>query len=425
MTVMGRGLSACFQLGRTGVVEIYGTFLEGSTINLEADEDYVGAGTSVEFFEETAGSLGTDASGPPWNEEEVDVEPRVHRYYIEVDGGPPSQVSLVTVTAAPPTLTEPDGGETIVPGSTYQFTATTINDAATISLSFHVTGPSAYDETFAGSFDTDHWEFDWDTTGLDQGDYTVTAQRETASGTVESDPATVDVSAFTPSSLVGIIEWWRADLGLTVDGDSVDWVGQHAGSTLTAALANAPTVNATDATLNNLQTLSFVRANSDRLVGTVPDRPAPLTEATHVTLLMKQDAWNSSAGIWSCGTQNLAIFQQGSTPNIALINNTTDCANSGGTLNTWVLVEAAFTGATGGGTSDSLTIKGNTPSTGAAGNNNPSSTCTVGGNAALSAFSSTTQYFMMMRDRATTDEDRANLFTYLSALTGTSAPWTP
>jgi hypothetical protein len=405
-----------------GVV-VSGTFIEGSTVNLLASETFVGAGTSVEFFEQTAGSLGTDASGPPWTEEETLVTPGTHEYYIQVDGGPPSGTTQVRVTPIAPDLTEPDGGEIINLGSVFEFTATTFDDDATTALNFHVTGPNDYEENFVGVFDTDHWEYTWDTTGLDTGDYVVSARRSTAGGTVESE-GTVTVTAFTPSIMTGMLDWGVTDDGVAVGGANTTWTWKLAGMVFTAANANAPTVNATDATLNNLQTLSFVRANSDRLIATGGvDRPAPNSVPTQIILLLKQDTWNSTAGLFSAGTQNLAIFQSGSTPNLAQNNNATVNADGGAVLGTWVLIQALFTGST----SDSMTIKGDlTPTTGAsAGINNPSSTWTMGGNAALSAFSGFTIYFGAVLSQAASAGDLANLKTWLATRIGTSAPWTP
>jgi len=230
--------------------------------------------------------------------------------------------------------------------------------------------------------------------------------------------------AFTPSAITGILDWGVTDLGVVVDGANTTWTWRVAGMAFTAANANAPTVNATDATLNNLQTLSFIRANSDRLIATSGvDRPAPATTPTHILLLLKQDTWNASAGIFSAGTQNLAIFQSGTTPNIALNNNATANADAGAVLSTWVLLETLFTGSTG----DIVRIKGDeTPTTGAsAGNNNPSSTWTLGSNAGLTAFAGLTIYFGAVLSQAIAAGDRTALLTWLAARIGTSAPWTP
>jgi hypothetical protein len=388
MPMIGIGIAPGFGGGIRNVVSISGTFEEGSTINLLADADFVDDGTSVEFFEVTAGSLGTDASGPPWTEEQTAVTPGLHGYYIEVDGGAPSRITQINVTPQAPTLGGA-GNENVFTNLAFEFTATTFDDSETDSLSFRVTGPGGYDQTFTGVFDTDHWEYTWTTTGLTPGTYTRRAIRATAGGTASSETADMAVAVFSPSLMTGILDWGRTDLDCVSTGGNTTWDWQVFGMSFTAADANAPTINATDATLNNLQTLSFVRVNSDRLIATAGvDRPAPATTPTYTHLLLKQDTWNASAGIFSAGTQNLALFQSGTTPNIAQNNNATANANAGAVLGQWSAIRSLNTGST----SDSLVCQGTTASGASAGNNNPGATWTIGSNAALTAFSGITFY---------------------------------
>ncbi len=183
--------------GASGSVAVSGTLTEGQNLNLTADPVVVGAGTSVEFFGGSAGttSISTDASGPPWTATDLAVTPGTKLYRFKVDGGAYSAGTSVNVAAIAPTLTEPDGGESISTGDLFEFTATTFNDAVTSGVTFRVTGPGGYDQTFAGVLDTGVWEYAWDTTGLTDGAYVVRAIRAGAWGTVESATATVAVAA--------------------------------------------------------------------------------------------------------------------------------------------------------------------------------------------------------------------------------------
>ena len=171
-----------------GPVIVSGTFTEGSDIDLLADETAVGAGTSVEFFggEDGTTSISTDSSGPPWTATDTAVTPGTKLYRIKVDGGDYSEGTQLTVSAQVPTLAEPDEGEQIQIGVTFELQATTVDDSVTTGVSFHVTGPSSYDQTFAGTLATGTWSYDWDTTGLTAGSYSVTATRSGTWGSVSS-----------------------------------------------------------------------------------------------------------------------------------------------------------------------------------------------------------------------------------------------
>jgi len=224
---------------------------------------------------------------------------------------------------------------------------------------------------------------------------------------------------FAPGNVPGIIEWWQADLGVDTAA-GVAWTGQLAGYVLEEA-TNYPDVNSADATLNGLQTISFVAANTDRLVLTGgPDRPAPSTQSTYLYLLLKQDTWGSAAGIFSSGTQNLAIFQSGSTPNIAMNNNATVNANAGAVVTQWSAVRALFSGSTG----DSLICQGTTATGSSAGVNNPGTTWVLGANGGQTTFSGITVYFAAIIAGNPGSGAISKLDGYLASRIGSSTPFT-
>jgi hypothetical protein len=367
-------------VGAVGVI-VSGTFVEGSDIDLLADEDFVGAGTSVEFFV-NAVSIGTDASGPPWTETDPAVTPGQKAYTIEVDGGDPSPATIITVTAQAPTLTEPDGGEIVVEGSIFQFTATTFDDSVTADVDFHVTGPSSYDETFAGTLDTGVWEYAWDTTGLIDGFYSVTAVRSGSWGSVSSTPASITIAdEFDYAGMTGLVDGWLADRGVNTTSGVV-WTGLN--GNLLSAVTSAPTFNASDATVDGFPSFSFVRANSDRLQCLTIDRPAPGTTPTFILLILKQTAWTTSGtpGIFNAGSARLSIFPAGSTPQLSQSNGTARNNNGGAVIGTWVPCGVYFANSTADFIQCLATLTGAL----AAGNNDPTTTITVGGNAGLTSF---------------------------------------
>jgi hypothetical protein len=204
MRVLG-GIGLGLGMGWAGVSfaetlppEVLGdTFTEGSDIDLIADETTVGAGTSVEFFGGADGtsSLGTDSSGPPWTETDPAVTPGVKLYRIRVDGGAYSQGTQLTVTAQAATILEPDPIEQILVGTTFELQATTFDDSVTTGVSFRITGPSSYDQTFAGSLSGGVWSYNWDTTSLPAGSYSVTATRTGAWGSITSGAVSCSLQA--------------------------------------------------------------------------------------------------------------------------------------------------------------------------------------------------------------------------------------
>ena len=64
---------------------------------------------------------------------------------------------------------------------------------------------------------------------------------------------------WTPESINGITNWWRADMGVTLSGATVtSWVDQIAGKTLTQeGTSTAPDFVASDTTMNNQPAIEF------------------------------------------------------------------------------------------------------------------------------------------------------------------------
>lgn len=147
------------------------------------------------------------------------------------------------------------------------------------------------------------------------------------------------VSAWTPSNLSGILEWWQ--MGLDYSGPN--WLGQFAGHDLAQATpALEGTVISPDATLGNLTTLRLNGTSQYRRCTTIA-RPAPSVADTTITIVGKQRSWQST-GTWIAnGPGTLRITQQSVTPEIAIANSGGPVnLNDAGTLNTWRRVEAFF-----------------------------------------------------------------------------------
>ena len=141
-----------------------------------------------------------------------------------------------------------------------------------------------------------------------------------------------------------LLQWCRADLGLTI-GVGFDWQDQSSGNHdyVNAVAASGPSLNATDATLSNLPTLTFngtTQGCSSNL-----QIPAPGTTPTFIWMIVRQDAWASNENIIS-GSGGPVIRQSNSTPNIRQFNTNLTTENPGAPLAAWRRVACWFSNST-------------------------------------------------------------------------------
>lgn len=165
-----------------------------------------------------------------------------------------------------------------------------------------------------------------------------------------------------------VLAGWQSDKSVTVATGASQWndLSGNSNNFVQASGSFQPTVTATDATLNNLQTISCASASSQNMVAASLDLPAPpLT----IYAVFRQTAWTAGHELWATTTgDSYALSPNTSTPSLVMFNGTAVNLSSGATLNTWVRAVAIFSNST----ADSLKLGSAAAVTGAnAGATNP------------------------------------------------------
>lgn len=218
---------------------------------------------------------------------------------------------------------------------------------------------------------------------------------------------------FSPSNITGAIDWWRADAGYT----GAAWLGQKAGNDLAQAVAGQRGTSASDATLNNLTTLTLDGTDDYRRCTTVAPA-APGTTPTFIYMLVKHVAWVSGDALHAGGAGAFAVQPIGVTPALVISNPTNVNSNTGATVGSWKRIEASFTNTVG----DFLHC-GSTMVQGANAGNNAGSQITIGANNGLTAFASMVIYFYLVGNALPTVSELISLDGYLADRIGTTAPF--
>lgn len=143
---------------------------------------------------------------------------------------------------------------------------------------------------------------------------------------------------------VSIVEWWRADSGVSQVANAVSqWTGKVNGTQLIQATgANQPTFAATNAAFNGQPTISGDGTN-DELVASLAI-PAPSTTPRFYWFVFSLNAWTGGACLMGSGGGNTQIiFCNTATPQVRQFNGASGNLNSNATLGTSRVGEALFT----------------------------------------------------------------------------------
>ncbi len=204
----------------------------------------------------------------------------------------------------------------------------------------------------------------------------------------------------------------QADTGVTI-GASFAWNDLGAGNKdwTNATAAAGPSLNATDATLSNLPTLSL--NGTSQYCDSSLALPAPATTPTYIFMIVKQDSWTNAEGfVNSVTTSRFKVGQNTPTPNISMNNGTQGVNCPDLPVGTWGVVEAEFTGST----ADALRAIGGASATGTnTGNNASANNRRMGGNQNLSTFCAMTIYAIGYAKRIPTVGERASLAAWVNA----------
>lgn len=159
------------------------------------------------------------------------------------------------------------------------------------------------------------------------------------------------VGAPTPLSIMGAstVAWWRADLGITLNGATVSaWAdqGPNAFHLTQGTAASQPDYTAAGGP-NSTPSVLF-KGTDDFLRNTAIDRPAPNATPTFVWCVLRNVTWTINLRFWCFGTANLglAVLAQVATPQINMANTTIVNANTGLTVNTYKRMEVYYSGST-------------------------------------------------------------------------------
>lgn len=153
------------------------------------------------------------------------------------------------------------------------------------------------------------------------------------------------VPATTPLTIISsvtVLQWVRADLGVTIGTNVSAWADQS-GNTRDYAQATGgkqPTLTAADATLNNQATITFDGVDDNLDAATFTPGAQPL----FIWAVVKQLAWTSLKTVFGDSTaSHFAVIQLTASPQIGQTNGTQVNANGGAALSSWVRMEASFT----------------------------------------------------------------------------------
>lgn len=165
--------------------------------------------------------------------------------------------------------------------------------------------------------------------------------------------------------LVTMLQWVRADLGVTIDTGVSVWADQSGnGADYAQATGTAqPAVTVADVSLNGQDTITF-DGTSDFLAATLA-LPAPGTTPTFIWAILRQNAWTITRNIFSDTTATrLLIFQQTAEPGITMASTTQVNNNTAVAVGAWCRLACQFQNST----SDYLKLAA-TSVTGASANN--------------------------------------------------------
>ena len=127
---------------------------------------------------------------------------------------------------------------------------------------------------------------------------------------------------------VPIVEWWRADLGVTT-GATLNWVGQKNGTVATqGTVAAQPTYSAADVNFNNRPSFTFDGVNDELTVALAC--PAPGTTPRTYWFVFRTLTWvNNTAMFSGTGGTSHVIYHNTASPQIAMFNAVNGANNSG------------------------------------------------------------------------------------------------
>lgn len=159
-----------------------------------------------------------------------------------------------------------------------------------------------------------------------------------------------DQPAVTPLTLWGanVIRWLRGDY-LTLTGTSVDSAIDLSGTGNSGLQTGStrPTVTLVDSSLHGLPTVNHARASSQHLVCATMTRPAPTVEPTcHIGLFRLRSHQNLGTILCGNSAVGMGIRTTGASPTLRQVNSTTGLDCKAAPTNTWVRIEALFTGTT-------------------------------------------------------------------------------
>jgi len=192
-----------------------------------------------------------------------------------------------------------------------------------------------------------NWSVGTDTGLL--GAHTLVARATRGAISTDSDPVaiTVDEWALSWVALSKVLQYVRADLGITKDGSNrvSAWADQGAGAKhyTQGTGANQPLYLATGGP--NSKPAVQIDSIARTLVSSL-DLPAPGTTPTFIWSILRQDAWLSGYYIFTGGgTNHMNVWQAGATPGIRQFN--TAHANSvSATIAAWGRLESYFSNTT-------------------------------------------------------------------------------
>lgn len=222
--------------------------------------------------------------------------------------------------------------------------------------------------------------------------------------------------AITPLSILGsaVVAWWRADLGITLNGSTVSaWADQSGnGFHLLQGTSGAqPTYSAASATYNNRPSLTFDGVD-DQLQCASLAIPAPGTTPRQYHMWYRPIAWTvNTAYFGGDATGCQQVFCNTLTPRVQIYNGSFGANNlTGGVVGSIHRLRALFTNST----SDHLVI-GSVGSTGLAGNLT-ASIWTLGSNNTAGSFANFEVTEVLITNRAVTTPEELVLQAYATAL---------
>lgn len=230
---------------------------------------------------------------------------------------------------------------------------------------------------------------------------------------------------FNPANISGNLDYWQSFVGGKVSDPKItivtgvsSWQSQTSSNAVTEGTgANQPTWNASDATLNNLRTVTSDGTN-DRLALAAYNRPAPGTTPTAAYVLMKMDTWTAEVFL-AMGAAALSLQGITAGPRVCQLNPTTANGNDGFVANgTWKRLIAFWNN----DTSD-FTLVGGSTVTGTASGNNAGGNLTFFANNGLTQFFAGTYAYLQLFSALPTAQNIQDLDGYLAGLIGSTAPF--